>query len=161
MDGIIATAEMSTGGVYRYCASRAAIISAIASTALCDVTAGLDVATAAGPDDSLQRHGAFGRVFRSIDAIGDATARSALQVRGEVHRDPEIASLVTAEAEKLQAAVVTVVTQVVEAGELPRPRPTPMPLAGCCTRWCLTTSSSVDFSTRSISRATSRRSPNC
>jgi len=121
MDDIIAAAGMSAGGVYRYFPSKAAIITAIAADVIRAVTSGLDAMPDQGSGAAPPLHQALGEVLRAVDAIADTTGRLTLQVWAEAQRDPEIAALVKGEAEKLQSAVIAVVSQATAAGELSAP----------------------------------------
>ena len=117
MDDILGAAGMSSGGAYRYFASKDQIVSAIAAEVVGGLTAVVTAVLDEDPPPSLDE--ALRRLIGHVDAIADGPGRLALVVWGEAQREPGIAALARREGSVVRDAVLELVRRAQARGELP------------------------------------------
>ncbi len=116
---ILKAADLSAGAVYRYFDSKDAIVAAIASDALNELTHGFDSALADAPEHPLDV--ALNEVFDVVDRLNDTQdfAKIILNVWAESVRTPELAKLFTEAFERVRILIGSAVDQQRERGLLP------------------------------------------
>ena len=103
MDDILARAQVSAGGAYRYFSGKDEIIAAIAHETVSSMTTAIEALTAAQPQPRLAE--TIPQLVAVVDQIADGPGQLALMVWGEAQTDPATAALAQAEGARVRTAV--------------------------------------------------------